>query len=968
MSNNSERTSASKKSGKSSICLNTENPQNLAKQKGRPRKHNRKVFEQPKVQQESQITDREAMMLIRQSIVDKGVDPQKLMDVISLCDRMLGNEDREYALKWTEWVKDTAMKAHIKTRDEQYGTVYWDCVLSEARHKILDSYLLYLEKNRKPKDKFYQPRRKCLMKIGLIQSLQDMIDDKLDILSISLPPGTGKGSRLSAKVLTPDGFVQMRDIHVGSKVIAGNGNVATVLGVFPLGKKPTYRFTMDDGSQTEVSDDHLWYVQTRDDRNRDKHRVVRTTDMLKNVRVENGKRLNYSIDYVPKIDFEEKELFIHPYVLGVLLGDGTISKNEVCISNVDTDLLEKVKEFMPEGYTIADKTYKEHYVVGSDWCERSGVKRNRSIFKFALEGLGLIGKVSDTKFIPKQYLYASYEQRLWLLRGLLDTDGYACEGSIEYTTASEQLAEDVRELVHSLGGYCSVVKRKAGYKNKNGEYVECKDSHRMVIQFSSEHPCPMYLPRKADLYRPKRSTIKRFVSSIDYIGEEECQCIYISDPCHLYITDDYIITHNTTLEKFFITGIVGWFPKDYNLFYSHSGDITRMFYDGCLDILKSDEYTWQEIFLDVSVGGTNAKTEQIQVGGYKPFPSIQTTSVGAKNAGKVRASKFLLCDDLIGGIEEALNKNILDKLWSIYSVDARQRKTVDTDQNPCKELHIATRWSVHDVIGRLQQVYDGNDRCRFIAVPDIDPKTGKSNFRYDYNGFTEEFFRDQELLMDEISYRCLYKNDPIEREGLLYHEDEIRKYFSLPDKEPDAIIGVCDTKTTGKDFMVLPCFYQYGNDYYLVDCVCDDSSDFGTQQRRVADLILRHNMQQVEFESNAGGGRFAQEIDKIVRDNGGRCNITTKPTETNKETRIIVNSDWVKRNCLFKEKDNYEPRTDYGRFMNFLLSYSVTGKNPHDDVVDALANFALNQTKSARIAKVEAVVNPFRGGAYGVYR
>lgn len=130
---------------------------------------------------------------------------------------------------------------------------------------------------------------------------------------------------------------------------------------------------------------------------------------------------------------------------------------------------------------------------------------------------------------------------------------------------------------------------------------------------------------------------------------------------------------------------------------------------------------------------------------------------------------------MIGGIEEAMNPIILDKLWDKYAVDARQRKTQDTDGKNCKEIHIATRWSVNDVIGRIQNMYEGNPRVKVIAVPDIDPKTGLSNFDYEFSGFTVAFFEDQQLLMDEISYRCLYKQEPIEREGLLFPEEKIRQ-------------------------------------------------------------------------------------------------------------------------------------------------------------------------------------------------
>lgn len=321
-----------------------------------------------------------------------------------------------------------------------------------------------------------------------------------------------------------------------------------------------------------------------------------------------------------------------------------------------------------------------------------------------------------------------------------------------------------------------------------------------------------------------------------------------------------------------------------------------------------------------------------------------------------------MVDDLIAGIEEALNKNILDKLWNIYSVDARQRKI-----DGCKEIHIATRWSVHDVIGRLQREYEGNERVRFISVPDIDPETGKSNFDYEFNGFTVEFFEDQERLMDDISYRCLYKQEPIEREGLLYHEDELRRYLTLPNREPDAVLGVCDTKSKGTDFMFLPCVYQYDKDYYLVDCVFDDNADFGVQEERCTDLIMQHNMQQCQFESNVGGDRFAENVAKRVKDLGGRCNITTKPTETNKETKIFVNADWVKKNILFPDKSLYAPKSDIGRMMSQLMSYSVSGKVPHDDAADGWAMFALYVTADRSYSRVEAIVNPFRygGGTYG---
>ncbi len=149
-----------------------------------------------------------------------------------------------------------------------------------------------------------------------------------------------------------------------------------------------------------------------------------------------------------------------------------------------------------------------------------------------------------------------------------------------------------------------------------------------------------------------------------------------------------------------------------------------------------------------------------------------------------------------------------------------------------------------------------------------------------------------------------------------------------------------------------------------MDCIFDNEADFGIQEDRCTNIIVSRNMQQCQFESNAGGDRFAENVSKKVKELGGRCNITTKPTETNKETKIFVNADWVKKNVLFPSRELYTPKSDMGRMMSELLSYSVTGKNPNDDAADGMAMFALYVTNSVGFARVEAISNPFRGGLY----
>ena len=535
------------------------------------------------------------------------------------------------------------------------------------------------------------------------------------------------------------------------------------------------------------------------------------------------------------------------------------------------------------------------------------------------------------------------------------------EKDVEYGLKVSARAKELTEqfIFQSTGGTPWDLEK---YSFQNKVSYEILDKYYGILLLEAQNKVVdsafQYLEKKRDpkerFYMPRR---KQFLK----IGLTQALQGMIDDRYDILCVSLVPGAGKTTVEKMFHALVAGWFPRDFSLFYSHSGDITRMYYDGVYDIVtNTEEYTWNEIFPDLSVTSTNAKMEQFNVGKYKSFSSVQCTSVGSKNAGKVRASKFLLVDDMIGGIEEAMNPIILDKLWDKYAVDARQRKIQDTDGKNCKEIHIATRWSVHDVIGRIQNMYEGNPRVKVIAVPDVDPVTGESNFDYEFSGFTKEFFEDQQLLMNDISYRCLYKQEPIEREGLLFPEDKIRRYLNLPHGEPEIVTGQCDTKGKGTDYFVLPVLQKYGEDYYCVDCVCDNTADYEMQYENAANVLTNNKVQECEFERNAGGDRVAMEVNKRVEKKGWICNITDTPTETNKEARIFQCSNWILQHVIFKDPSLYKPNEPYGVMMSLLKRYSVSGKKQLDDVPDVFSNFALRVTNGNNVAKVEAAVNPFR--------
>lgn len=408
--------------------------------------------------------------------------------------------------------------------------------------------------------------------------------------------------------------------------------------------------------------------------------------------------------------------------------------------------------------------------------------------------------------------------------------------------------------------------------------------HKRVLLLAAPHDFESYVlyiewnrePSKK-FYPPRRTALKPVVDALQELADDELDLLAVSLPPG---------SGKTTLAIFYLTWLGGKIPNDPMLTGSHSNSFVRGVYDECLRIMdKNGDYLWHEVFPDIQVTNTNAKDCRIDLDKRQRFETLEFTSIGTGNAGLYRAATLLYCDDLVSGIEVALSKERLDKLWETYTTDLRQRKIGDH----CKELHIATRWSVHDVIGRLEREYGDNDRARFIVIPALN-ENDESNFDYAYGvGFSTSFYREQRNIMDDVSWRALYMNEPIEREGLVYSQDELRRYFELPSEDPDAIIGICDTKDKGADYAFLPVAYVYGQDYYIEDCVCDNGLP-NIVDARLTEILVRRKVKSCRFESNSAGRRVAEKIQEDVKKKGGITHITTKFTTANKETKIIVNS------------------------------------------------------------------------------
>lgn len=530
--------------------------------------------------------------------------------------------------------------------------------------------------------------------------------------------------------------------------------------------------------------------------------------------------------------------------------------------------------------------------------------------------------------------YMPYEDMLSVAKKVMETDIETGVKSLRW------LSQKCMEIIPVMAGRNLTTAKKMMNLHKqvllsNAQYDF--DSYLLYIEWNRDPEKKFYVPR--------RKVLKQVVDALQELADDKLELLGISLPPG---------TGKTTLAIFYLTWLAGKVPDKPILTGSHSNSFVRGAYDECLRIFEPNEdYLWHDVFPMVNVSNTNAKDCRIDLGERKRFETLEFTSIGTGNAGLYRAATLLYCDDLVSGIEVALSKDRLDKLWETYTTDLRQRKIGDK----CKELHIATRWSVHDVIGRLERDYSNKPGAKFIVIPAMD-ENDESNFDYPFGvGFTTRFYREQRDIMDDTNWRALYQNDPIEREGRLYDKDELRRFFELPDHAPDAIIGICDTKDKGTDYAFLPVAYVYGNDYYINDCVCNNGLP-DVVDGLLVDVLMRNKVQQCQFESNSAGGRVAEKVQSAIKERGGITKITTKYTTTNKETKIIVNSPWVKEHCLFKDSSLYKKSSEYGKMVDMLCSYTMAGKNKHDDVPDGMAMLAEFSQNMAG-GKIEIIKRPF---------
>lgn len=455
-------------------------------------------------------------------------------------------------------------------------------------------------------------------------------------------------------------------------------------------------------------------------------------------------------------------------------------------------------------------------------------------------------------------------------------------------------------------------------------------------------------PLDKKFYLPRRHYLRRYVEGYQEVLEGKLDFLSISMPKRC---------GKSQLGINFTNMLSGKFPDRSTLMEGTGDDLVQSFYKGCLEYIQQpNDYHFYDIFPESKLIQTNADTKVINLLHKSRFPTVMCRSIDARQVGLSEATNLLYLDDCVEGREEAKNRQRLDDKWEVISGDIIGRAIEGTPIVIC-----GTRYSLYDPIGHLQEeMQKQGKRCKIIETPALDPVTDESNFEYIREGrkvFTTQYFRDQREMLSAEQFESEFQQQPFEAKGILFPEASLNRYFELPvDREPDSIIAVCDTADKGADYCSMPIAAVYGDEVYIVDVVFDDSPPEVTKPE-CAKALMDNLVVAGTFESNNAGTYFARDVQQILTDRKYVCNIRTKRTISNKQTRIEFASDNIIKHFYFKDPSLYARNSQYAMFMKQVTTYTRSGKVPHDDAPDSLSLLE-NELRGLVGAKVEVFKRP----------
>lgn len=481
------------------------------------------------------------------------------------------------------------------------------------------------------------------------------------------------------------------------------------------------------------------------------------------------------------------------------------------------------------------------------------------------------------------------------------------------------------------------------------------DLYRKTLLFDAPYFFEEYLlyleiNRKPNerFYQPRRKTLYPVVQALQELEDDRLDELFLSEPPRI---------GKTSTLMFYITWKMGRDSEQSNLYSAYSDIITKAFYNGVLEIIQDPvTYLWKDVFPEAKIVQTNAQEETLNIDRRKRYPSLTCRSLYGTLNGACDCNGILISDDLIGGIEEALNKDRLIAAWGKVDNNLLPRA-----KEKAKVLWCGTRWSMVDPIGLRMELLENderfkNRRYKIINLPALN-ENDESNFDYDYGvGFSTDYYRQRrasfERNNDIASWNAQYMGEPIERDGALFSPGEFRYYNGvLPGGNPDRIFAAVDPAFGGGDFVSSPICFQYGEDIYVHDVVYDDG-DKKTTQALLIKAIKEYNIAAMQIEANKATEAYKDSIDEALRAEGIRINLTTKAAPSNKakSERIFDKAPDIREHMIFRESGKRSKA--YEMFMQNVFSFKMFAKNKNDDAPDSLSmamDMAHHKTVKAEI-------------------
>lgn len=481
-----------------------------------------------------------------------------------------------------------------------------------------------------------------------------------------------------------------------------------------------------------------------------------------------------------------------------------------------------------------------------------------------------------------------------------------------------------------------LVKRAVIKNVKQGE--EWYDLYRKVLLFRAPYCFEDYLiyleidrPPEERFYQPRRKVLKVVVEELQALADDELDELFVSMPPRV---------GKTTILMLFITWIMGRDGEASNLYSAFSAIITSAMYTGVLEVVTdSYTYNWKKVFNNSGIANTDAKKETIDIDRKKRYPTLTCRSLYGTLNGACDCSGYLISDDLIGGIEEALNKDRLMNAWSKVT-----NNLIPRTKQSAKKIWIGTRWSLIDPAGLRMDFLQNNEegkkvRFKIINLPALN-ENDESNFDYDYNvGFNTDYYKQLraqfERNNDMASWQAQYMGEPIERDGALFTPDTMNFYNGVIADEPVRNYMTVDVAWGGGDYVSAPVCVETENGDFIPDVVFNNGDKTITRPL-IVDCIIKNNVKYVQFEANNGGSEYAEWIERELKQRDYKCTITSKsaPTNKRKEARIFERAPEIRE---FYYLDNGHRHKEYQLFMNNLYAFKIVGKNKNDDAPDSMA-------------------------------